>query len=49
MIVMTVLVLQTQGEQVRVTAKRRDALQDVIAALREADLGIPLQFNNFRD
>ena len=40
---------QTQGEQVRVTAKKRDALQDVITALKEADLGIPLQFNNFRD
>ena len=40
---------QTQGEQVRVSAKKRDALQDVITALKEADLGIPLQFNNFRD
>ena len=40
---------QTQGEQVRVTGKKRDDLQSVIAALREADLGIPLQFNNFRD
>jgi uncharacterized protein YajQ (UPF0234 family) len=40
---------QTQGEQVRVTAKKRDELQAVIAELREADLGIPLQFNNFRD
>ncbi len=40
---------QTQGEQVRVTAKKRDDLQAVIAALKEADLGIPLQYNNFRD
>ena len=40
---------QTQGDQVRVTAKKRDALQDVIAALKAADLGIPLQFENFRD
>ena len=40
---------QTQGEQVRVSGKKRDDLQAVIAALREADLGIPLQFNNFRD
>ena len=40
---------QTQGEQVRVTGKKRDALQDVIAALKESDLGIPLQFTNFRD
>jgi uncharacterized protein YajQ (UPF0234 family) len=40
---------QTQGDQVRVTGKKRDDLQAVIAALREADFGIPLQFNNFRD
>lgn len=40
---------QTQGDQVRVTGKKRDDLQTVIAALKEADLGIPLQFNNFRD
>jgi len=38
-----------QGDQVRVTGKKRDDLQDAIAALKEADLGIPLQFNNFRD
>ena len=40
---------QTQGEQLRVTAKKRDDLQQVIAALKEGDFGIPLQFNNFRD
>ncbi len=40
---------QTQGDQVRVSAKKRDALQDVIASLREADLELPLQFENFRD
>jgi uncharacterized protein YajQ (UPF0234 family) len=40
---------QTQGEQVRVTGKKRDDLQAVIAALKAADLGIPLQFENFRD
>lgn len=40
---------QTQGEQVRVTGKKRDDLQAVIAALKEQDLGIPLQFDNFRD
>ena len=40
---------QTQGDQVRVSAKKRDDLQAVIAHLREADLGIPLQFTNFRD
>ena len=40
---------QTQGDQLRVNGKKRDALQDVIAALREEDFGIPLQFENFRD
>jgi uncharacterized protein YajQ (UPF0234 family) len=40
---------QTQGEQIRVTGKKRDDLQGVIAALKEHDFGIPLQFENFRD
>lgn len=40
---------QTQGEQIRVTGKKRDDLQAVIASLKEKDFGIPLQFNNFRD
>ncbi len=39
----------TQGESVRVTGKKRDDLQAVIALLKGADLGIPLQFQNFRD
>lgn len=38
-----------QGEQVRVTGKKRDDLQEVIALLRAQELGMPLQFNNFRD
>ena len=38
-----------QGEQVRVTGKKRDDLQKVIAMLEEEDLGAPLQFTNFRD
>jgi uncharacterized protein YajQ (UPF0234 family) len=38
-----------QGEKLRVTGKSRDDLQQVIAMLRDADLGIPLQFENFRD
>ena len=38
-----------QGDKLRVSGKKRDALQDVIAALKEGDYGIPLQFNNFRD
>ncbi len=40
---------QTQGDQVRVSGKKRDDLQEVIAALKAEDFGIPLQFNNFRD
>ncbi len=40
---------QVQGEQLRVTGKKRDDLQSVIAALKDHDFGIPLQFNNFRD
>jgi cyclic-di-GMP-binding protein len=40
---------QTQGDSVRVTGKKRDDLQNVIATLKSADLGIPLQFQNFRD
>ncbi len=38
-----------QGEQVRVSGKKRDDLQQAMQLLREANLGIPLQFNNFRD
>lgn len=40
---------QIQGEQVRVTGKKRDDLQEVMALLRKAEIGAPLQFTNFRD
>jgi uncharacterized protein YajQ (UPF0234 family) len=40
---------QTQGDQVRVSGKKRDDLQNIIAGLREEDFGLPLQFENFRD
>ncbi|WP_456405245.1 YajQ family cyclic di-GMP-binding protein [Thiolapillus sp.] len=40
---------QIQGDQVRVTGKKRDDLQKVIALLKEKDHGLPLQFKNFRD
>ena len=40
---------QIQGEQVRVTGKKRDDLQQVMAFLRGEDFGAPLQFTNFRD
>jgi cyclic-di-GMP-binding protein len=39
----------TMGDHIRVTAKKRDDLQMVIALLRKEQLGIPLQFENFRD
>lgn len=38
-----------QGDKLRVTGKKRDELQSIIALLKEANLGIPLQYNNFRD
>jgi uncharacterized protein YajQ (UPF0234 family) len=40
---------QVQGEQVRVSGKKRDDLQQAIVALRDRDWGLPLQFVNFRD
>mgnify|MGYP001825906178 CR=1 FL=1 len=40
---------QTQGDQIRVQSKKRDHLQQVIAALKDEDFGIPLQYENFRD
>lgn len=38
-----------QGDKLRITGKKRDDLQQVIAMLKDAKLGIPLQYNNFRD
>ena len=38
-----------QGEKVRVTGKKRDDLQTVMSMLRESELELPLQFNNYRD
>lgn len=40
---------QVQGDKVRISGKKRDDLQAVIAKVKEEDLGIPLQFDNFRD
>jgi uncharacterized protein YajQ (UPF0234 family) len=40
---------QVQGQQLRVSGKKRDDLQTVIAKLKEQDFGIPLQFTNYRD
>jgi hypothetical protein len=38
-----------QGDQVRITGKKRDDLQEAIAFLKEQELGLPLQYSNFRD
>lgn len=38
-----------QGEKVRVTAKKRDDLQQVMSMLKEEEIDTPLQYNNFRD
>jgi cyclic-di-GMP-binding protein len=40
---------QIQGDQVRITGKKRDDLQAAMAALRGAELEVPLSFKNFRD
>ena len=38
-----------QGEKLRVTGKKRDDLQQVMALLKECSYGVPLQYDNFRD
>jgi len=38
-----------QGDQLRITGKKRDDLQEIIALLKAADLDTPLQYKNFRD
>jgi uncharacterized protein YajQ (UPF0234 family) len=38
-----------QGDEVRITGKKRDDLQEAIALLRQSDLGQPFQYQNFRD
>ncbi|MCU1456733.1 MAG: hypothetical protein JWL73_825 [Actinomycetia bacterium] len=40
---------QIQGDQLRVTGKKRDDLQSAITAIKEHDFELPLQFTNFRD
>lgn len=38
-----------QGDKLRITGKKRDDLQSVIAMLKKADVDMPLQYDNFRD
>ena len=40
---------QINGDKLRVTGKKRDDLQDVIALLKKTEFELPLQFDNFRD
>ncbi len=40
---------QVQGDQLRVSGKKRDDLQKAIQSMKDHDFGIPLQFTNFRD
>jgi len=38
-----------QGDQLRVSGKKRDDLQSIISLLKDADVDLPLQYENFRD
>ena len=38
-----------QGDQLRITGKKRDDLQEAIALLRTSEVGLPMQYQNFRD
>ena len=40
---------QIQGDKIRIIGKKKDDLQEAIAFLRKSEVGLPLQFNNFRD
>jgi uncharacterized protein YajQ (UPF0234 family) len=41
--------MKIQGEELRADGKKRDDLQEAIAAIRGIDIGQPLEFVNFRD
>ena len=41
--------IKIQGEELRVEGKKRDDLQDAIAAIKKIDIGLPIEFINFRD
>ena len=41
--------IKIQGEELRVDGKKRDDLQDAIAAIKTIDIGLPIEFTNFRD
>ena len=41
--------IKIQGEELRADGKKRDDLQDAIAAIKTIDIGLPVEFHNFRD
>ena len=41
--------IKIQGEELRVEGKKRDALQEAMSAIRGIDIGLPVEFVNFRD
>ena len=41
--------IKIQGEELRVDGKKRDNLQEAIAAIKTIDIGLPIEFINFRD
>jgi len=41
--------IKIQGEELRVEGKKRDNLQEAMLAIREIDIGLPIEFVNFRD
>ena len=41
--------IKIQGEELRIEGKKRDNLQEAMSAIREIDIGLPIEFVNFRD
>ena len=41
--------VKIQGDELRVDGKKRDDLQEAIAAIKDLDIGLPIEFTNFRD
>ena len=41
--------IKIQGEELRAEGKKRDDLQETIAAIETIDIGLPIEFANFRD
>ena len=41
--------IKIQGEELRVDGKKKDELQEAISAIKSIDIGLPIDFENFRD